>query len=423
MFFLFENIEIRKFNAIDKFFVSLFLLLPLAIISGPFLSDLFLSLIGVYFIFITVRDGLWKYYKNYFVYVFLCFYIYLLFNSALSDDPIFSLRSSLFYFRYLFFILGAAYLIKMNNKIINYFLIILIILTVIIFFDSIIQFSYGYNIFGWKLIVSRVTSLFGDDLVMGRYYIHFTPILFGLLLIQNKKNYKTLIISLILLSMIFIIVFLSGGRSSFLSLILASFLIITSTSQFRKYSIYLIFFIFTLIATVFFNSSNLQDRYINQSLKQIYMKDVSYLLSREHEAVFITSLRMFTDKPLMGHGPNSFRHKCANLNYNVPLYGCSTHPHHTYLQLLAEIGIIGTIPFILGFLFLIGIYIRQFSFYIFDNIKGRLNDYRLCLFTSVMITMWPLTTSLNFFNNWINILYYIPFCFIMVKLEVENKEL
>ena len=56
---------------------------------------------------------------------------------------------------------------------------------------------------------------------------------------------------------------------------------------------------------------------------------------------------MFKDKPILGHGPKSFREKCSQLDY-YSVRSCSTHPHNTFIQLLSETGIIGfALPFLL----------------------------------------------------------------------------
>ena len=87
-------------------------LIPFALITGPFLPDLFLCLVGIYFLFISYKHKLIKYYQNLFVYIFTLFYIYLLVISIFSQEIYPSLHATLFYFRYLFFSLGIWYLFK-----------------------------------------------------------------------------------------------------------------------------------------------------------------------------------------------------------------------------------------------------------------------------------------------------------------------
>mgnify|MGYP007000037017 len=59
-------------------------------------------------------------YKIYII-LFLTYNLYLILLSIFSIDPFTSLESSLFYFRYLFFSLGAVYLIDLDNKAVIYF--------------------------------------------------------------------------------------------------------------------------------------------------------------------------------------------------------------------------------------------------------------------------------------------------------------
>ena len=55
---------------------------------------------------------------------------------------------------------------------------------------------------------------------------------------------------------------------------------------------------------------------------------------------------MFLEKPILGHGYNSFRIKCSSYEQETRTdtgshKGCSTHPHNSFLQILSEQGLIG----------------------------------------------------------------------------------
>ena len=69
-----------KFNKIFFFniFSTLSYLLPLALISGPFFSDLIVSTVALYFIILTFKEDLWHYYNNSFFYLFSIFYFCIL---------------------------------------------------------------------------------------------------------------------------------------------------------------------------------------------------------------------------------------------------------------------------------------------------------------------------------------------------------
>ena len=57
--------------------------------------------------------------------------------------------------------------------------------------------------------------------------------------------------------------------------------------------------------------------------------------------IYLLSYKMFLDSPIIGIGPNNFRKVCNNQKYFVNQYSCSTHPHNTFIQIFAEIGIVG----------------------------------------------------------------------------------
>ena len=108
---LFNEIFNPNFSVFFYFVSILFLLLPVALVTGPFLPDAFLTLIGIYFLIVSIQKKLYAYYKNAFVCFFIIFYLFLIMSGLMSDDIYLSLIESngpIFYFRYLFFVMGAG---------------------------------------------------------------------------------------------------------------------------------------------------------------------------------------------------------------------------------------------------------------------------------------------------------------------------
>ena len=146
-------------NSISVNIISLIIILiPIALVTGPFFPDLFATLVGIYFLFISIKKKLWNYYNNKFVYFFVFFYFYILVRSILSIEPFISLESSLFYFRFLFFSLGVWFIIEKNKYFLKHFFLFFIIAFSVIIFDGYVQYFTGYN-----------TLLFTSPLEEGRY--------------------------------------------------------------------------------------------------------------------------------------------------------------------------------------------------------------------------------------------------------------
>ena len=126
--------------------------------------------------------------------------------------------------------------------------------------------------------------------------------------------------------------------------------------------------------------------------------------------MFVTSWRMFVDNLFLGIGPNNFRYDCSNPIYNVSKWSCSTHPHSTFFQILSEVGILGF--FIVYSVLVYFVYksvILVFSQKISDKLFGIYS-----LQCAVIIYLFPLMITGNFFLSWYGFIYYLPISLFMV---------
>ena len=134
------------------------------------------------------------------------------------------------------------------------------------------------------------------------------------------------------------------------------------------------------------NNSSFERIFIT-SAEQFSKKEVLFY-TKGHTNHAIAALELFKEKPLFGHGLKTFREKCKTINIKF----CSTHPHNIFFQLLAEVGIIGIIFYIILIVFLISKIINQFKY----------NDKKIItvLYMGILINIIAIFPNPNLFSNW-----------------------
>ena len=412
---------LKKTNNFYLIVNHLFILLPFFLITGPFLSDISVSLIAIFFIFISVKKKLYSYYNNIFFKIFIIFWLYIVFNSLINNQNLDSLKISFFYFRLGFFSLGVWFLIEKNPDILKKFTYSLLICFSILILDGYLQYFTGSNILGNSLgHGSRVSSFFGEELILGSYLSRLFPILFGLtiLLFRNDKKKIYIVSSIFVLAEV--LVFLSGERSAFFYINLSALYIILLIKDFKKLRFITLIISISLITLISISNPLAKNRIVDNTLDQFGVgKDTKYIFSKQHTHHYITAYKMFKDNIFFGVGVKNFRNYCSNDKYKVSHLSCSTHPHNTYLQLLSEIGLLGFM-FIFGFF----IYICQISLtHFIGTFKKKLifNDFEICILSAFLISLWPPTPTGNFFNNYLSIIYYLPIGMFLWSLSNKKK--
>ena len=429
----FSNFYSKKYNfifiIIPSFLTSL---LPLFLITGPFLPDLAVSLCALLFIFNSFYSSKKQYYQSKFFIFFLIFWITIIISSLSSLNIFYSLETSFFYIRFGLFVLSTWYLLDNNKKLPEYFFKISILCFVILIFDGYFQFFTGSNILGWKLSGTRISSFFKEQLVLGSYLVRIFPIIFALFIIISKKNnifYNFLLLCIFIL--VETLIFISGERASFFFLNLSSVFIIILSKKCSKLRFLLLFISLAIITLItFFYDTKYKERIFDYSIEQIIpqqslenqnLKDKKfYIFSVEHENHYKSALLMFKENPFLGIGPKLFRKNCDKLQFKISSESCTTHPHNSYVQLLAEVGILGFLQIFFFFLTLIYFSFLHLKLKLFNN-SYFFNDFEIVLISALLITLWPFVPTGNFFGNWINIIYYLPLGFLLFSLKKRRK--
>lgn len=413
----------------------LFYLIPLFLIKFIFFADFFLILISLIFLYLAIKYKKYNYFDNIYFKVFLFFYFLIIIRSLLSDNIYLSFSSSLFYIRFFFFSLATILFLETNKKFIKILRIVFIIILLTLLFDTIFQFFFKKNILGmqyrfYKEDNFRLTSFFHDRGVLGSYVARFFPFIIALFFFEKKdeikKNDLFLIATIALTSII--LVTLSGERTSLFLIFLELILIcLFSNGILKNFFNYLLILSITIFCFLLVMDLRIKKRFINLTLDQIgsgdHPENRFYIFGKIYEAHFKIAYKMFQENPLFGKGVKMFRDFCSKPENFVMEGGCTTHPHHTYIQILAETGFLGFMIILSLFIFIIISLLKiffhnYFAKNSFSPTISNFNNARVCLLIAIFISLSPFTPSGNFFNNWLSIIYFFPVGFL---LYLENN--
>ena len=395
----------EKFIFFD-FPVVLFSLIPLFLITGPFLSDLSISLISLLFLFYCIKNHNFNFFKNKFFYFFLLFWIYLIINSFFNNFNLDSLKISFFYFRYGVFVVAIISLLNFDDKFIKYFFYFIFICFLFLIFDGFYQYFKGENILGWKATY-RVSSFFGDEKILGSYLSRMWPMFFGLSILYFKKKDKLFFLLLITFILSEVLIFLSGDRTAFFYINLSAFFVIILSRNLIKLRLITLSSSIILILIISIINPTAKNRVFNQTLDQMNLNNQNnseqiYIFSKQHTHHYITAYKIFLDNKTFGVGVKNFRNVCHKDKYKISELSCSTHPHNTYIQIISEIGIFGFIFLALIFILFCKNIIKHLILK-FKKIEY-FTDFQICILSGIAIYLWPFVPTGNVFNNWLNII-------------------
>ena len=380
------------------------------LILGPFFPDLIVSISALFFLYYVIKNKIFYFFLNKPLIIFFIFCIYcILISFFIAENILLSFRSSLFYFRIGVFSCFIWYLIDKNKSILTYFYYALILCFLALVIDGYFQYFTGENLLGFKIRGVRVSSFFGDELIMGSYLSRLFPLLFALFLTRQKQKFESYFFWLLFI-LVDVLIFMSGERTAFFFINLSTLFIIILIKEYRRLRLASFIIATICIIILSLNSSNLKDRMFKGPIENMgFIKNSKELIifSPVHNNLIRTAYNMFKDQPILGHGPKMFRELCKEKKYFAGKESCKTHPHNFYLQLLAETGIIGFLFLFIIFGYVLYAALWQFKSIVFKQ-KRPLTDYQICLLAGILITVWPFSPNGNFFNNWLMITYSLP---------------
>ena len=428
-------LNIKEYLSYSKkiFFLNFIIFLSIAAaIIGNFALNLVILTSLIFFVVLLIKkEFIITINKTYIVY-FIIFKLFFLFNILFSYNSLLSFNSYLGIIKNVLFVLVIYKVFEHNKKNESFFFFSLIILIFFFIFDTLVQFFFTYDLFGYPLQDShgiRLSGPFGEEFVAGSF---LSKILFLVItyIHAGKKNNWVFKYFIILLSNATI--FLSGERSAFLITAISSlfFIFFDNRTQIKRKFLVFFFYLIIIFSTLFLNykiygesedkllftkysflfgyefqvisekknNSNLLIKRENYSLVQNF-------LDTRHGAHFLTGIEIFLDNKIFGAGLKSFRNICSNSKYDginslSAKERCNTHPHNIYIEFISELGIIGFAIILILLL------------YIFIHILKKKDTPMIAYF---FILFFPFQTTGSFFSSFNGFFYYIFFAYFIYR--------
>lgn len=426
-----KDTAIKKEN---NYLIYLFMLIPFGLVFSIFITEIILIVLTIFFLKKKNTSFKSLFWSDAIIKLIIIFYFITIISSLYNYNNLEIFLKNLAYIRFLLYAVTISWVLKEYNISEKYFLYSLISIYILLFFGSIYEFIlkkncvkftegnvpifYGdfyfcsKNLFIGNLIrVDRISSFFGDEMIVGSFVSRLFPLITYLIhhnfRNKSRKNYIFLLIAFVTV----VTVILSGERVSLFYLFLF-FIIVLIFFKFRfKFLILSTFLIFALSTISMFPI--LKERIFKQTFSQIFLENKKItLFSIQHESHVIAAIKIFKDNPILGIGPKNFKFECKNKDYNISKFSCSTHPHNFYIQLFTETGLLGVIIPLIFLFNILKFYIKNFL----KKINTRLNDINImeiCLYSYFLLTFFPLIPTGNIFNNWLSIIFYLPLGFLL----------
>ncbi len=387
-----------------KFSILLYLFLPIAIVIGNFSINAIILYSLIIIIYLLYKIKVTKFFFEKEVVYLTIFFLYLIINSLLNNDE-YVLYSTLKYLRFYFFSLAIYYLLIIDDEFYKKLTFIFFGLFLLLLFDGFYQYFKGYNLIGLQQTVPhRVSSFFGDELVLGSFISKYLP--FVILFFLIKKNHSPFFAPTLLI--LLILTFIAGERTAFATTILIIFFTIIKLYDLKKIIIFSTSILSSLVLVIYLDDVT-KDRMIFQTIDDLkilseWKNPKSFkIYTKQHNAHFQSAYLMYKKgnfvEKFFGRGVKSFRNNCSKREFCDASYCCSTHPHNIFLQVLAEIGLIGLF-FYLYFI----LYLLYNSAYLFIKKK---DDKKYIILISILLNYLPFLTSGNIFGTFLSTNFFL----------------
>ena len=418
--------KIKNMSGFDKAMTIFWLLGPFIYLIERDPADLWLSLIGLVFLIRCIRKREWSWTNQLWFKSALILWILGLFSGITGPEPLFSFKQGFVWIRFPLYAAAAqVWLAKDRDIRIVMLLSILIgmlIMCGILIAETIIEPK------------TRLTWPYGD-LVPGGYIAKVSlPAFCVLMAIAVSKKSKAGILSGIIGLLSIAVSTLTGERTNFLIRACGGVLAgIVWKPKFIMMSL-LIFVEVVAVLIIFAIRPDLSKRFGKDFLKiiplthTVFDSDQTSLNSIQKNqtssfnpywGAWRGGIQQGLMTPIKGIGPSGTRNTCVTLDTKLPKWlpgqnYCGNHPHNFYIQLFAEVGLIG--------LFIGCI---MFGSIITTCYKARVDNFNCPMAATAFVVpfglFFPLQQFGSFYGQWGNLFTWFAVAFAISQYQGWRK--
>ncbi len=453
-------IKIKSSPKFDKVMIYFWLLGPIFYLIERDPADLWLTSIGLTFLYRSYIKSDWGWSKQLWFKLALALWISSLVSSLFSPNQLYSFTQSVSWIRFPLYAAAAQIWLGKDRDIrVMMFAIIMmgmLLLSCILLFEILIEPK------------ERLTWPYGDT-VPGVYLAKLGLLITCSLFLINLNSFNFIITLFLIITFTFLI--LTGERTH-LIIVLSALLMCCFHSKLNKKQILFIILIITSVATLFYvykpikferiifksyliitypfkaeeienvrkyNIDDLKSPEKQQNLENLlenlghsyksykkgnenftkldYIKHISNNIS-SYWGAWRGGIQQGIQKPILGIGPSGTRLTCKeldekNVNWLPGKNYCGNHPHNFYVQLFAETGILGLFFGTLMFFNIIYICYKKRNHKIFCPMKSISYIIPLALF-------FPIQQYGSFFGQWGNLFIWFSIGFALSQICIKN---
>ncbi len=401
--------KIRTLSKFDKFITIFWLLGPFIYLIERDPADFWLSLIALVFIIRCLKKRDWEWTSQLWFKSALALWLFGLFAAISSSDPFFTFQQGFVWIRFPLYVAAAQVWIAKDRDIrivmLLSILVGMLLMSAILIAETIIEPK------------SRLTWPYGDKMPGGYLAKVSLPLFCVLMAVAiSKKNTAGIFSGLIGLLTIGVSV-LTGERTNFLIRACGGMLAsIVWKPKFIMFSALVLIEVVAVII-IFFNRPDLGNRFSTEFINQIPLFNNTD--ANPYWGAWRGGIQQGLLTPLKGIGPSGTRKTCEKLNTRIPewLPGknyCGNHPHNFYIQLFAEVGVIGLI---LGSTMFISI--------ILTCIKARKENFNCPMAATAFVVplslFFPIQQFGSFYGQWGNLFTWFALAFAISQYQGWRK--